>query len=215
MSPCMSDNTSSRLIIIDHVQTTCIDKSHPSRHIEGWSPDDILQIGCEDEPTGQLQHNAGPVMAANIQACIQFNPGVICFYPLASMASFRLVSLLLETMPAVPLVVYVTEDWLEPLRVENQERFVWFDAALREILAKSARRLCLGADMGRAYASRYGGYWISCVHLERHYVSFPQIPAGQLLLGPLARTQSAHIDETMVIAHLYAGMHSTNNTIPG
>ncbi|MCB5190875.1 FkbM family methyltransferase [Methylobacillus arboreus] len=52
------------------------------------------------------------------------------------------------------------DDWPERLRIRDAARFAWFAPKLRRILAKSWRRLSIGTAMSRAYASRYGGYWL-------------------------------------------------------
>ncbi|MCB5188968.1 FkbM family methyltransferase [Methylobacillus caricis] len=168
----MSQIAYPRLLVVDPTPfgLMCATSQLRQVFIEGWPQDHVLQVWYEDE-VAQPLHTMTPGQSfkesasracspeAVQEACIRFKPDVIYFRPVESGTLLGFVERLLEKLP-VSLIVHMMDDWPERLRIQNPARFPWFDAGLRRILAKSQRRLSIGTTMSRAYASRYGGYWL-------------------------------------------------------
>lgn len=168
----MAQVTFPRLLVVDPTPLglVCATSQLRQLFLEGWPQENFLQVWYESDVAQPLHtmtlgqsFQESAMHATSIEAvmeeCIRFAPEVIYFRPVESGTLLGFVERLQERLPA-PLVVHMMDDWPERLRIQDPARFSWFDASLRRILAKSARRLSIGTAMSRAYASRYGGYWL-------------------------------------------------------
>lgn len=161
-----------RLLVVDPTPLglVCATSQLRQLFLGDWPQENFLQVWYESDVAQPLHTmrlgqsfqesamHAGSIEAV-MEECIRFAPEVIYLRPVESGTLLGFVERLQARTPA-PLVVHMMDDWPERLRIQDPARFSWFAASLRRILANSSRRLSIGTAMSRAYASRYGGYWL-------------------------------------------------------
>ena len=143
-----------------------------------------------------------------IRAAIdRFDPEIILYRPVADTHALPLHEFAMAEIARrdVPLVTWMMDDWPERLRLDDPDRFEFFDRDLRSLLDRSALRLSICDAMTEAFQERYEvpfQAFANAVDLEASPARCAHV-SGTLLLrygGALAKDMTARAVQSVARA---------------
>lgn len=90
-----------------------------------------------------------------------YRPQLVLYRPVPDLAHFHMMAMGLVRRLAVPLAVWIMDDWPMALDLTRPTLAAAFDHDLRDLLDRAALRLAIGDAMATAFAKRYGKPFLS------------------------------------------------------
>jgi hypothetical protein len=134
--------------------------------LAGWPADRLLQV-AQPQPQGFVLvrpradgdgHAETPADRAGAEAAIAaFDPQVVLYRPLADRPELHILAMAaIESRPALPLAVWLMDDWPARAEAADPQGFAAMGADLAALLARAGLRLSISRAMSQAFGARYG-----------------------------------------------------------
>ena len=126
---------------------------------EQWPKDRLLQVYWQgnalklDGATDKLAGSSRADLSAAIDA---FDPQLVLYRPVPNRLEFHQFAMGALRRLSCPSVVWIMDDWLKQLEVDDPAQYSIMDGDWRELLASAACRLSIGSAMSAAFSERYG-----------------------------------------------------------